>query len=219
MNRTANEEAVKKCMEYIKDSPDYTFEKFLKEHGAWNGAEDNGRQIKILCPFHKERTPSRYINEQEKITNCFSCNKGGGYVKFVTMFYQEVLKSNTNFYQVLNNILAADPKMQLKVGFSSIYRTEVKKDLSEIASFKRKKFSPQMEEIITTYLQLAATMQRDNMDSIQTIRLAILYAQDGYAPESIYKLLKNDTATAAHTESKFEGVDLADILGEIDLDL
>ena len=37
----------------------------------------SGKNIKIHCPFHKEKTPSFIINPKRKIYHCFGCGKSG----------------------------------------------------------------------------------------------------------------------------------------------
>ncbi|MCL1803555.1 MAG: DNA primase [Eubacteriaceae bacterium] len=36
-----------------------------------------------LCPFHNEKTPSFYLDEDKKLYHCFGCQKGGNAVGFV----------------------------------------------------------------------------------------------------------------------------------------
>ncbi|MBI2453577.1 DNA primase, partial [Candidatus Peregrinibacteria bacterium] len=42
-----------------------------------------GRQMKALCPFHKERTPSFYVSPDRQIAYCFGCRKGGDHFRFI----------------------------------------------------------------------------------------------------------------------------------------
>lgn len=42
-----------------------------------------GRSFVGLCPFHKEKTPSFYINPDRGFFYCFGCNEGGSAVDFV----------------------------------------------------------------------------------------------------------------------------------------
>ncbi|MCX7717748.1 MAG: DNA primase [Candidatus Sumerlaeaceae bacterium] len=42
-----------------------------------------GINLKGLCPFHKEKTPSFSVNAAKQIFHCFGCGKGGDVIRFV----------------------------------------------------------------------------------------------------------------------------------------
>ena len=42
-----------------------------------------GKDYKGLCPFHKEKTPSFYVNPEKGIFKCFGCGEGGDVFTFV----------------------------------------------------------------------------------------------------------------------------------------
>lgn len=45
-----------------------------------------GRNLKTLCPFHGERTPSFMVNPERQIYHCFGCGKGGNVFGFLMEF-------------------------------------------------------------------------------------------------------------------------------------
>ncbi|MBV8168199.1 MAG: DNA primase, partial [Alphaproteobacteria bacterium] len=42
-----------------------------------------GREFSGLCPFHNEKTPSFFVNDDKAFYNCFGCGKHGDAVSFV----------------------------------------------------------------------------------------------------------------------------------------
>lgn len=42
-----------------------------------------GSSYKGLCPFHNEKTPSFFVNEDKKLYKCFGCSEGGNIFQFV----------------------------------------------------------------------------------------------------------------------------------------
>ncbi len=43
----------------------------------------SGRRLKALCPFHKEKTPSFYVEPDLGLYHCFGCGASGDAIKFV----------------------------------------------------------------------------------------------------------------------------------------
>src|SRR5690606_17563057 len=41
-----------------------------------------GREFKGCCPFHNEKTPSFYVNDQKGFYHCFGCGAHGDAVRF-----------------------------------------------------------------------------------------------------------------------------------------
>ncbi|MFH1829710.1 MAG: DNA primase [Pseudomonadota bacterium] len=45
-----------------------------------------GRNLKGLCPFHNEKTPSFNVNDEKGIYHCFGCGEGGDAFQFMMKF-------------------------------------------------------------------------------------------------------------------------------------
>ena len=43
----------------------------------------SGRQLSGLCPFHSEKTPSFFVNDEEGFFHCFGCGKKGSSIDYV----------------------------------------------------------------------------------------------------------------------------------------
>jgi hypothetical protein len=52
-------------------------------YGSYLKLKSAGKNLKALCPFHDEKTPSFSVTPQEKTFHCFGCGVGGGPVQFL----------------------------------------------------------------------------------------------------------------------------------------
>ena len=43
-----------------------------------------GREFKACCPFHNEKTPSFYVNDEKGFYHCFGCQAHGDAIRFLT---------------------------------------------------------------------------------------------------------------------------------------
>ena len=64
--------------------------------GEYVSLHRRGVNLKGLCPFHSEKTPSFVVSPSKGICKCFGCGKGGNSVNFIMeieqMNYYEALK-------------------------------------------------------------------------------------------------------------------------------
>lgn len=56
-----------------------------------------GKEFVGLCPFHADKTPSLYVNNEKRIFKCFACGAGGDAIGFVRKFdhleYHEAIQA------------------------------------------------------------------------------------------------------------------------------
>jgi DNA primase len=43
-----------------------------------------GREMKGCCPFHNEKSPSFYVNDEKGFYHCFGCGAHGDVIRFMT---------------------------------------------------------------------------------------------------------------------------------------
>ena len=63
-----------------------------------------GREFKGCCPFHNEKTPSFYVNDDKQFYHCFGCGAHGDAVGFVMQ------ASNYSFIEAIE-MLAVEANM------------------------------------------------------------------------------------------------------------
>jgi len=63
-----------------------------------------GANMKGLCPFHGEKTPSFMVNPARQSFHCFGCNEGGDVLSFMMKYYNltfpEAIKQLAQRYQI-----------------------------------------------------------------------------------------------------------------------
>jgi len=86
-------------VQLIKDAVDIA--EIIGEHVSLKRA---GTNLKGLCPFHSEKTPSFTVNPDRKTYHCFGCGEGGDVFSFMMNFHRlsfvEALKELARKYQI-----------------------------------------------------------------------------------------------------------------------
>src|SRR3989344_7455534 len=68
-------------VELIKEKLDIA--DFLRQYVTLHPA---GKNLKALCPFHKEKTPSFIVSPDRQVWHCFGCNLGGDAISFLMRY-------------------------------------------------------------------------------------------------------------------------------------
>jgi len=81
-NLTDIDTGEKSLVEFLEQEilPRLDAEEFYGSHLKLKSA---GKDLKALCPFHDEKTPSFTVSPVEKTFHCFGCSAGGGPVQFL----------------------------------------------------------------------------------------------------------------------------------------
>jgi len=86
-------------VQLIKDAADIA--EIIGEHVSLKRA---GTNLKGLCPFHSEKTPSFTVNPERNTYHCFGCGEGGDVFSFMMNFHRlsfaEALKELARKYQI-----------------------------------------------------------------------------------------------------------------------
>src|SRR5215831_614210 len=61
-----------------------------------------GKEYVGLCPFHTEKTPSFFVNEEKGLFHCFGCGEGGDVIKFVQSIEKTDFKSALTLLKIEN---------------------------------------------------------------------------------------------------------------------
>jgi DNA primase len=75
-----------------------------------------GREYKACCPFHHEKTPSFYVNDEKGFYHCFGCQAHGDAIRFLTdsrgLLFMDAVKDLADAAGL--EVPAADPRSQQK---------------------------------------------------------------------------------------------------------
>ena len=132
-----------------------------------------GKNLRAVCPFHKERTPSFIVSPDRQTWHCFgSCNEGGDVISFV-MKYEHV-----EFYEALQ-MLAQKAGIELRrISPSSQKEFGILYDINSAAKdyFVQQRNDEQAAKYISS-----RGLKNETLDDFEI----------GYAPQSIDGLIIN----------------------------
>ena len=91
--------------------------------------ERRNGDLTMLCPLHKENTPSFRINAKNNCFKCFGCGKSGTFLGFLNYFYnQSLFQSLEMAFEMKFPDYPKDPN-QLELDFPKDIKITTKEDL------------------------------------------------------------------------------------------
>lgn len=147
----------------------------------------SGREFKGCCPFHHEKTPSFYVNDEKQFYHCFGCGAHGDAVGFVMQ------NDNLSFIEAVGS-LAAQAGMQVpQQSPQEIEKAKTEKSLHSLLEDTCKWFEDRLREGKNREVLEYLTKRGLSEETISGFRL-------GYAPaddQSLRKFLKDKGYTDA----------------------
>lgn len=151
-----------------------------------------GREFKGCCPFHKEKTPSFYVNDDKQFFHCFGCGAHGDAIGFVTRH------DNLSFIEAVEQLAAAAGMEVPKESPQEIERQKQEKDLYSLLDTAARFFEDQLRLSANAdaldYLKKRGLRE----DTIAAFRLGFAPA-DGQALRRVLKSQGYDDARMIET--------------------
>lgn len=130
-----------------------------------------GREFKACCPFHNEKTPSFYVNDDKGFYHCFGCSAHGDAIRFLTdargLPFMDAVKELADAAGL--EVPAADPKAQQKA--------ERAVGLYDVMEAAQRWFEEQLGGIEGA--EARAYLERRGVSDLTRRRFGFGYAPDG----------------------------------------
>ena len=174
-----------------------------------------GANLKGLCPFHNEKTPSFVVSPAKNLCKCFGCGKGGDPVRFMmnheNLSFPDALRYLAERYniEIVEREMSADQKKERQLIESlyiinqyaadffakQIFETDEGKSVG-LSYFKERGFR---EEIMNKFtlgyspqkkdtFTLQATMDSHNLDMLKKLGLTTQYGSDFFRERVIFPI-------------------------------
>lgn len=150
-----------------------------------------GREFKACCPFHHEKSPSFYVNDDKQFYHCFGCQAHGDAVEFV------MRHDNLSFVDAVE-VLAAEAGLQMpKPDPAAVKKAEKEKDLYSLMEAATKWMQDQLylpaNREILSYVE-GRGLKRETLGAFRV----------GFAPGDGQAMRKHLLAAGYKDEQMFE---------------
>ena len=133
-----------------------------------------GANMKGLCPFHGEKTPSFTVNPVRQSFHCFGCGEGGDVLSFMMKYY------NLTFPETIKQLAQ---RYQITLPEHKFTSDDKKKAEKRLKLFDANERATRMyHEYLLNHAE--ASQARDYLDKREIPQEKIIDFQLGYAPES-----------------------------------
>ena len=147
----------------------------------------SNREFKGCCPFHSEKTPSFYVNDDKQFFHCFGCGAHGDAVGFV------MRNDNLSFIEAVESLAGLAGMQVPKQSVQEIEKAKVEKSLHSLLEETCQWFEARLRERKNREVLEYLTKRGLSEETIASFRL-------GYAPEddqTLRKFLKDKGYTDA----------------------
>jgi DNA primase len=139
-----------------------------------------GNEFKACCPFHKERTPSFWVNDQKGFYHCFGCGAHGDAIRFLTD------ARGTSFREAVQELADAAglelPKPSKEAQERQARTTTLRELLQKAVEFYRR-----------TFLSSEGALARDYLVRRGILNETAEAYSIGYAPDDRHRLSRELT--------------------------
>src|SRR3989442_1608320 len=133
-----------------------------------------GRDLKGLCPFHQEKTPSFYVSPEKQLYHCYGCQKGGDHFTFIMDL------EHVDFLAALR-LLAEKTGVELDEGQGAGRRRELRRSIARLNQLAAQYFHHVLMELPAGQRALRQLEQRG------IPRSAMAEFELGFAPAGAHR--------------------------------
>lgn len=161
--------------------------------GRYVDLRRGGVNLKGLCPFHREKTPSFTVSASKQIFHCFGCNEGGDVIKFMQKVERlEWIESVRLLSQQYNVPM---PEFRRDGGSSAAHADE-KEKLLAISKMAAEFFARILQGAAKGDTEAAKYLQRRAIDQELINRFQL-----GLAPDAWNELMESGARTGYERDS------------------
>ncbi len=147
-----------------------------------------GREFKGCCPFHNEKTPSFYVNDDKQFYHCFGCGAHGSVIDFV------MRHDNQSFPEAVENIASMFGMQVPKSAPEDIEKAKKEKSLFTMLDDAAKWMEQQLRHPSNKAAYDYIVARGLNDDVLSAFRV-------GYAPNDM-QLLRKHLSLLGYTDSQ-----------------